>query len=434
MASHILQRFLHAGLLDIGDDDERLDRLLKAAAALEGVLFASSRQLPRAAVVACDATTPADDPMFTQVHEAIAAEWSTYRNRVSTQPQQLYRAVLLEALARGAVRDDASAAVLALIGSNLIPRAVAPEQGILRDALKELAFDKYEQLARREWTAAAVVDAPARPAQRAPVVNEKRLAEELNAAAYPNNAQGQAFGGGANPHSPHNNPQPWAAEFGARAAAAIAKAVADPVTKMHGEVLTGAQQAARKVSQNVAGLAKQNDVLWWKTAAYSATADVSYRELPPELVVVAVPLDLQRVVPGFTPRVLEYVMLELLRDVVRDFRDKKLATSVVADALAGTQVATGVKAALDGFAQGVGRGRTLLAHELVLRAERADESRMPSMGVDVNERFGLGELAVWLFRELQALQLSTECTPPPPPEAEPAPKKAAASAKDAGAA
>jgi hypothetical protein len=435
VASHILQRFLYAGLLDIGDDDERLDRLLKASAALEAKLFATPRQVARAVVVACDATTPPDDPLFAWVHEAVATEWSTYRNRVSSQPQQLYRAVLLEALARGAVRDDASAAVLSLVGSNWIPRAVAPEQDVLRQAITELAFDRYEKLARSAWNPGGAAEPPAKPTQRAPAVNEKRLGEELNAAAYPNNAQGQAFGGTPNPHSPHNQPQGWAAEFSTRAASAVARAVAEPIGKLHGELQASAEQAGRRLSRTVAALRMQNDILWWKSAAYSASAGVSYRDLAPAVVAVAVPLDLQDVVPGFTPRVLEYVMLELLRDVVRDFGEKKLATAEVADALAGGVVGTGLRAALEGFGAGVVQGRTLLAHELVLRAERADESRMPRTGISANEKFQLGDFAVWLFRELQGLQLSSKCTAPAPvPEAEPAGKKGAASAKDAGAA
>src|SRR5713226_6040432 len=95
--NEILQRFLDSSLLDLGEEPERLDWLKKAAADLAQTLRSDRRALLRSASLLLSEHF-ADEPIVGLCERAIKAHWQTYRSRFAANTNQLFRAVLLQAV------------------------------------------------------------------------------------------------------------------------------------------------------------------------------------------------------------------------------------------------------------------------------------------------------------------------------------------------
>ncbi|WP_288412045.1 GTPase-associated system all-helical protein GASH [uncultured Sphingomonas sp.] len=106
MGDGVLQGFLNRGLIDVGGDDAKLDKLLQAAGDLAAALKKNPSKALAFSLIAFDPSAPEADPVVQEALAALQNRWTTYRNTFSATPVAVIRAMLLDALVAGAAEDD----------------------------------------------------------------------------------------------------------------------------------------------------------------------------------------------------------------------------------------------------------------------------------------------------------------------------------------
>src|SRR5207253_1818737 len=126
MDNEILQQFLDSSLLDLGEEPEKLDRVKKAAGDLTQSLRSDRRALLRSASLLLNERL-VEEPIVALCEGAIKTHWQTYRSRFAADTNQLFRAVLLQAIAQ--VTEDADCSYAAIV----LYTASSPLQYIVTD-------------------------------------------------------------------------------------------------------------------------------------------------------------------------------------------------------------------------------------------------------------------------------------------------------------
>lgn len=108
----ILQELLNLGLVDIGSDDARFDKMRSASSALSAKFKENPSLLIPATLISLDEGVDEDDPMFALVEELVVAEWKTLRNTHVNRPRELLRSIIIDALAAAVNGDHDSAGVV----------------------------------------------------------------------------------------------------------------------------------------------------------------------------------------------------------------------------------------------------------------------------------------------------------------------------------
>lgn len=125
----VLVGFLKAGLLPIGEDDEKLNLLKSAAAELAKEVKATPLLAYRFALAGFDDQIKATDPTIKRAEAAVFRNWQTISNKVGPDPVQLYRGILLRAVQLAAQDDSKLSHALVLIAENeeKLPQGKAKE-------------------------------------------------------------------------------------------------------------------------------------------------------------------------------------------------------------------------------------------------------------------------------------------------------------------
>ncbi|MDF0515765.1 GTPase-associated system all-helical protein GASH [Bradyrhizobium yuanmingense] len=432
MTDNVLLRFLTRGLIDVGGDDAKLDRLGATAADLARVLESAPAKAIPFALIAFDPQAPAGDPVVKEVLEILQQKWTTYVNTFSGTPVGVVRALLLDALAQAAKNDDRIGAAFVASARNTLPLMEAGHEQEIWDELVREIEARIDARAEAEWATPASIVLPAldfefsapEPGQpkRKPVDREA-LKAGIRAASGPQyqNAQGaQATNG--NPQWPANN-QAWVTEFGERLAKSIADAVdvsvgslvlpeidlSEPLQTLAGDVAGHVDQALNAVSAATAGLQRRANLLWWKEARYSPSAQASYRELSPRSAATLMAFDMQGHVPVYSPASVpaflfeaviglptieakrSYGIFELVDDAQKDDR-----LSSLREKLAKT------------FARPAGRTPvlSLIAYPDLLASKKPEDFRRLT-GVPAETELTLPQWSTWVFRELQGAAATT---------------------------
>ena len=145
----IIGQLLRAGLLaNLGEDQERADRLRAAAKHLrDGFLSDARANIPSALLAAVDEDGPSDVPVLTVARAAIVDEWEMFENAyVQRDPSSILRAVTLDAVVAATEAD---------------PQVAAAVWYTLRDVAQVVSAGRWVQPITRFWN-----DLDARVSQR----------------------------------------------------------------------------------------------------------------------------------------------------------------------------------------------------------------------------------------------------------------------------
>jgi hypothetical protein len=433
----ILQGFLNKGLIDVGGDDTKLEKLSQAAKDLASALKKNPSKALSYSLIAFDPEAPEDDPVVQEALEALQNRWATYRNTFAATPIAVIRALLLDALVEAAAEDDRVGVCFVASARNALPLLPVDNE-------RDIWIDIVEQVERRvdaraedEWATPEIIsvqpmkyevpelDAPEVTIGKAP---RAALQKGMLAAAgpqYNDPQQGQVATNG-NPQWPQNNVH-WVWDFGRRASIAVADAIDDamssiavsqpelgePLGKLASAVSIYVEDTLKSVSAATAGLQRRTNLLWWREALHSPSAGKSYRELPPSVAAALMALDLFNTVPLFSPASVSAFLGEaVLRLEGTADRGKRPVRDLVAEAQDHNGLTTLRAAAAKLAAAPDGRGPllALIGHPAHTRARDADYFQRLT-GVPANSELDAVEWARWLFRELQASKAAVDAAP-----------------------
>ncbi len=428
----VLLRFLSNGLIDVGGDDAKLDKLRSTASDLAEALKKAPEKAASFSLIAFDPNAPATDPVVQEALEALKKRWATYVNTFAGTPMLVVRAMLLDALVRASASDDRIGVAFVTSARNALPYIeVGDEKAIWADVVTKIE-GKLDARAEREWATPESIAVPpfSFEAPQAPVpqvvpakVDRKAFVAQFQAAAGPLSGN-PATNTNGNPYWPQQNPQQWVAEFGTRmnqvvadmvdaAAAKISISgidVSDPLKQLARAVTGYVEGTLAAFSGATAGLQRRTGLLWWKEALYSPSARVSYRDLAPDAAAAMMALDLHNQIPTFSPASVaaflhETVLLVPSAGGATNRSISDLATMArKSSELAALRTAAAV---LFPAAQGRGPLLGLIGHPQTPASLSGKEFR-DLVGVAADTPLSLPEWATWLFRELQAARAAAE--------------------------
>jgi hypothetical protein len=423
MPNNILQKFLDAGLFNFGDDDQRLKDFQAAATDMAKEFVKSPEKVIPAVLVAIDPAVPDGDPVLDQAEAAIKGHWSSFRNKFSERPKAFLRPVLWEALSQAAADNTEIASAIWLSGASVLPYLAAPKE---REIVEEFLLNqggKMETMAEQTWSlslSGAEFTAPALtlrfPKIQGINVDQGALEQGLSAASGPHDRSNNRYPG-ANQHWP-NAANNWSWEFAPRAAAAISAQVnkaleplanqasalgeqVEPQLKKYGKEISAA--IGVWVNASASGLARRSALLWWKESLYSPTLHKSYRDLSPAEIAVSMALDLHRLAPAPSPQSVEF----FLRETFYAASPKQPKASISEFMMqAGRSKVLGELLTSDGPPATPRRISLLNGIQFTRRTKLDDGSLTAWLGVKADLRQPLAELAVWIFRDAQAISLT----------------------------
>jgi len=434
MSDQILLRFLSAGLIDVGGDDAKLEKLRETAADLAAALKQTPSKTSSFALIAFDPASPEDDPVITEVCDALKERWPTYINTFSGTPMLVLRALLLDALVQAA-SDEKVGVAFVTSARNVLPFIEAGnEQKIWAEAVLEIE-SRVDARAEAEWATPDSINAPelkysAPPAVELPsqalTIDTKSLTATLHAAAAPN-----GVGPNKNRFWSHGDPQNWASDFGSLAAKAIAEAIdaasedvqgapvdiSGPLNALSRAVATHVGDTLRLVSAATAGLQRRTNLIWWKETLYSPSARVSYRALPVSTVGALMALDLHQQVPTFSPVSVAAFLSETVLSLASvDPEKKQPIRELVGEAIESAELSPLRAVARQLIPQTGGRGPILaLLAEQEGKFAIDDAQFRARIGVTAETALTISEWAAWIFRELQAARATQVVVKPKKP-------------------
>lgn len=437
MDNATLQGFLNKGLIDVGGDDTKLEKLSHAAKDLGDALKKNPSKALSYSLIAFDPNAPEDDPVVQEALAALQNRWTTYRNTFAATPIAVIRAILLDALVNAAAEDDRVGVCFIASARNALPLLPVDNERDIWIGIVEQVERRVDARAEEEWATPETISVqPMKyqlPTLTVPDVkigeaSQTDLQNGMTAAAGPSSHHPQQGGvaTGGNPHWPQQQQQ-WVYEFGKRSGTVIAAAInaamseievsqpdlAEPFSKLATAVSGYVDDTLKSISAATAGLQRRTNLLWWREALYSPSAGKSYRELPPSVAAALMALDLFETVPLFSPASVSAFLGEaVLRLKGTADGGKRPVGDLVAEAqdhdgLASLRAAAGNLAAAP---DGRGPLLALIGHPAHTGARNADDFQRLT-GVPANSELDAVAWAGWLFRELQASKAATDASP-----------------------
>lgn len=431
VATDILIRFLGAGLINVGGDDAKLDRLKETAADLAASLKKTPAKSASFALIAFDPEAPADDPVIKEAVEALQKRWATYVNTFSGTPVAVIRAILLDALVHAADEDDKVGVAFVTSARNALPFMEAGNERVIWTDVVADIERRVDMRAEAEWATPSSITAPAMSFEAPKAVStgatfgsvdKVALTQQVLAAVIAQNAAGQPTGG--NQYYLHQHPQQWAQEFSTRLAATIADVVdafgeeanvesidlSGPLKGLAQAVTTHVEATLGAVTSATTGLQRRTNLIWWKESLYSPSARVSYREMPTSTAAALMAFDLHQQVPTFSPASVAAFLHEAVLSLPSLDPVQELSIrSLLEEAMATPELAPLREAAAQLVQDLAGRGPVLalLGHGSG-RATLDDGGFRAHVGVPAATPLTVPGWATWLFRELQAARAAQE--------------------------
>lgn len=386
MDASILKTFLRLNLIDLGGDDNRLQKL-ESAANLLGRIYAKSpiKALPVFLGVLSDA--PPNGEVFVEVGEKIEIEWPTYHGAFKDgKALTLFKAVSMQALAEAITLQPPLGVAITHLFRNFGPLV---EMGKNEEAFRILvkianeAYDAELDIDQVHDTAPFVISAPPKPTK----FDRAALQKRIDSAVGPQNRAGQP-GENANVHWP-NTGNPWSYEFSDRMTLILGDyidAVLSKAVEADTKVVSNINAKMRDViAQSNTHLTRSNALLWWRQALYSNSGQKPYRELSSNELIIHAAIDLSALVePAYEPAVDSFLSEAIIYLLTEKVECSYEEISSSARDKAGNF-------ALPELADSPG---------LII----CDLFRSQANSFTSSVKLPLHKWAVWLFREIKALQ------------------------------
>lgn len=398
MPASVIQTFLRANLLDLGGDDLRLSKLQAAATDLARTLASKPTSAMPVFLGAINfAGSKDDDASFEEVAKAIEDEWTTYKSAFQGgEATTVYRAVALQAIVEAIDLLPSLGTAVTFVMRNFAPFVnagkVEPAIEIVLAAAKAAFAQELEHEMSDSSAEPPTLAAAAKPVKLDRAILQKRI----EAAVGPSNKQSESTEG-PNPHWPNEGP-PWAYQFSDKLVAIVADHIDFALQKS--AEMDGKNQSAVATRFNAdigtdQNLKRATNMLWWRQALYSPSAEQPYRSLPPLDATVHAVCDLSDLLPtAYEPAVDSFLSEAILHFLPSE---DKLPLS---DLLKASELP--IQSLLERLKSDPPKGLVLAA----LHQDSADYAI-------VNPSLALHQWAVWLLRELIALQALDYADPVP---------------------
>ncbi|OJW81735.1 MAG: hypothetical protein BGO69_14605 [Bacteroidetes bacterium 46-16] len=415
MENKLLQSILQAGLLDIGDSDERLENIVKSIADLDAKLKKEQHLLPAYTLVAMDPNIGSDEPVLVEVETIISNHWKALRAKFSETPIPIIRAVILHALYNTGMSDPKIARIIYLSGSNFYPFAkLSREREVVEKIISDLG-ELAEENASEEWSLSSEPQSLKLGVIKINglkfgdiSLDTDSLTSGLKTAAQPDPATG---------HGPQHGNANWQNHFSNTASSAISNAInmviseltsslsseslETPINKFFGDFKKSLDQALKSSFNSIQAVERRSKLLWWKETLYSSSLKNSYRSVSNMLQPIIMAEDLYQQLPAVVPVSVDYLLKDTLL-LVNNEANKKMKFSTFLKEVSKPE---NIAIAKEYFGdRDVLNRRVPITDFIALLCHEKVEASMVKKytGIDETEQVSLADIGVMMFHDLMA--------------------------------
>ncbi len=402
MAESLIQKYLDAGLFDIGEEDERLGHFQKAADDLAKIFAEAPKKLIPAILTAIDPSVPESEPLLIEAEAAVRTHWKAFSNKYPQRPVALLRPVLLEALAQRSREDVTTSIIIWLVGGNLFEHVEQTVETAIVRAFLAGCGEKTETEAERVWA-----PSPSSPEFVAPKLAFKLTAPKAVSVDKP------VFQQQLQQHANHyGGITPNAAPVIADAINATVEPLYQHAGALIDQLKTPLKDFGQEFGKTLTGwinsvvgaFGAKTNLLWWKQSLYSPALQRGYRGLGAPATAIVLAIDLNDICSTHVaPQSVEYLLRETVRDCLEEGE-----TFSLEDLLRDANTNTVIRPALTAADLPSNPSRICLLHGLQAASHTLPETNTirTYFGISGDFKLPASEWAVWLFRNAQALDLS----------------------------
>lgn len=314
----VVGELLRSSLLtELGDDQERVDRVRAAVAAMATDLVGRNRPLvPSTVIAAFDERTAVDTTILDDAANYLLEVWETFRIAFPAPPVEILRAVAFAALVEAAEHDEAVMQAAWYTARTAVELVPAGRWAVTISGAVDRWRTPVDSAIAAHWIPAAAAATLRMPnlqptTDRAITVKTDlrdragKVAESGNWQTFSQQLMGQfeqivtdliAI------------PESLAAESQRRAVA--------EVKEFAGALGAKLREAIGAQDQAVQAIELRSALLWWRQSRFSERLSVRYDELAgPADIVIAAAHDLHRMVPPLAPISVEHLLADLVASV-----------------------------------------------------------------------------------------------------------------------
>lgn len=412
----MIQEFLTNNLIQI-TEDENVEKLLKASAALEKQLSKDKSKILTFSLIALDPEINVTDLNVQKVQQLIIDNWKTFTSNCKDTPLTYIRAVILETLEK--LSSDVNTANIVFLSSRNITKYInlkGKEKELIAQFLTNLGY-RIETKAAEDWSLSVSSNSNTKETELNKLPNisldTETLQKKLEDASGPHNASGNPNYESPNPHWP-NAAHTWSYQFAPRATKGIAEVVNLALKKQSTvinentskiqEVLIGVQTQTREISLRSNDILQmRSQLLWWKESCYSNTLKYSYRDAQNGLLQLILALDYSSFVPFIYPQSADYFLRETHRGIISG-EDKKIKLSEIFKFIDSSKDT--LKPLLSDEPFEIERVSLTQFIKGFVYGIYSIKQLKDIVGISDNIELTLGEFTLWLFHDLQVLNYS----------------------------
>ncbi len=418
MDNEFLKAFLKTGLFEIGDSDDRLEKLRKSIAELQKNFEEDYSLLPKYTLVAIDPTISVDEPALLETETIVTKYWETLRSKYPEMPRNILRGVILNAINNVGISDPIAARIIYLTALNLYPYVkLNKEKETVKSLLQELG-DIAEEDAIKEWS--FVEEEPSLKLPTLKIaslqfgdikLDKEKLLPNLRA-AMTNSPSGH--------NTQHGGTSTWGEHFVTNTAKGIESSFNDalkefnqsfnqsslesPINKFFTAFKKSLDNNLKSAFTSLTSVERRSKLLWWKESLYSSSLKKSYRELESSSLPIVMGVDLNSLIPEVTPISVDY----LLRDTIFLLKEKKDTPVTFGDFIKDISQKS-LKEKLKGFFLELNeeKGRISITDFIgLLLNDRVTVNELQNRtGIKEKDVSSLGELAVTMLHDLLTKRL-----------------------------
>lgn len=421
MKNELLQPLLKAGLLNIGDSDERLDNIEKSIIDIENLLKENLSLIPSYTLVALDPNIGADEPVLIEVEAIISEHWKALRAKFTEIPIQIIRAVIINALYNIGKEDTKTARIVYLTAINLYPFVkLKKEKAIIEQLITEFG-DIAEKNATEEWALSSEtpkVVIPTLKIDKLTIDNIELETSDLESGLLKAIQNEPSAGYGTQ----HGGNTAWGKYFAKNATESIkdvfessfaqlddvfsTASIEKPINKFFTEFKNSLNNALNKSFGSILAIERRSKLLWWKETLYSSSLKNSYRSVNEIQQAVIMAKDLYMQLPSIVPASVDYLLRDTLL-LLNSKANKKTKISELLVEIAKPENSAVLRNHLQNFE--FKEKRISITNFIVLLIYNQVEvsSLTQFTGIDESNQVSLLDLSVMILHDLMAVHLTT---------------------------
>lgn len=419
MESKLLQPFLQAGLLDIGDNDARLEHITKSIEDLRTKLSANKGLLISYTLIALDPSISDTEPVLIETEAIVSEHWKALRSKFTERPIPLLRAVILCALHDLGSQDASLARIIYLTGANFYPYTkLGKEKDIIETMLHELG-NIAEKHAVQEWS--LTTKQPELKISGLKVSGLKFSEVKLDTTDLKAKLKKAAA------HTPegwqqYNYPEQWSTYFSDHATNGIESLLTDtfksfaeglspasietPINKFFTEFKASLDQTLKASFTSIQAVERRSKLLWWKETLYSTSLENSYRSVDKYMQPFVMASDLYQQLPAIVPVSVDFLLRDTIL-ILNDTADEKRSFSEILKSVDTLEHKALLKDHFSEIENPVRRISISDYFGLLFAGKTSIHTFKQYTGIDESELVSFNDIAVIILHDFMAEHLTT---------------------------